>query len=215
MSHPVSGETILKQLNWRYATKAFDPARKVPAEDWKVLEQTLLLSPSSFGLQPCKFVVVTDPKVKEQLPAISWGQTQPRDCSHFVVFAARKELADADVDRFIAETARQRGMPVEALKGYRDIIAGSVQGATGHHLAWNSRQAYIALGFLLTQAAMLGIDACPMEGIETAKYDNLLGLDREGYVTLCAAAIGYRSPDDKYAGAKKVRYAASDVIRHV
>ena len=86
---PVSGESVHAQLKWRYATKKFDPNCKISAADWRVLEQVLVLAPSSFGMQPWKFFVVTNPKLKEQLPAVSWGQSQPKDCSHMVVLAAR------------------------------------------------------------------------------------------------------------------------------
>ncbi len=212
---PVSNESLMAQLNWRYATKSFDPAKKISPADWATLEQSLILTPSSFGLQPWKFFVITDPAVKTRLPAMSWDQPQVRDCSHLVVFTVRKVLDEAFVDQFLARTAEVRSLPVAALNGYKQMIMGSVNGSVGHHETWNARQAYIALGQLMTSAAMLGIDACPMEGIIKPEYEKLLETDKQGLAVVCACAVGYRSANDKYAHAPKVRFPASMVVQHV
>ena len=98
----VSADTLLRQLQWRYATKKFDPARKISDADWHCLEQALVLTPSSYGLQPMKFIVITDPAVREKLVSVSWKQRQPADCSHYVVFAARAANTEAPVDRYMA-----------------------------------------------------------------------------------------------------------------
>ena len=81
--------------------------------------------------------------------------------------------------------------------------------------AWSAKQVYIALGTLLTSAAMLGIDACPMEGIEPAKYDEILGLDKKGFATLMIATLGHRAADDPAANAAKVRFKPEDVVTHI
>src|SRR5579859_5001506 len=106
---PIPTGTLLEALNWRYATKKFDPAKKIPADLWAALEQALILAPSSYGLQPWKFVVVQDAVLRQKLSAASWGQTQPVDCSHYVVFAVRKDLDATHVDRFIDRTVEVRG----------------------------------------------------------------------------------------------------------
>ena len=136
-SHPLirdimttSPEQLLGALNWRYATKKFNAAATIPADLWKTLESALVLAPSSFGLQPWKFVVVTDPQVKAQLVPHSWGQSQPADCSHMVVFAVKTGLDPAHVDRFLARQIEVRGGSVEALAGYRGMMLGSLQKAT-------------------------------------------------------------------------------------
>ena len=90
-SKPVSNETLLAQLKWRYATKKFDPTKKISAEDWRTLEEALVLTPSSFGAQPWKFFVVTTPALKSKLVAASWGQKQPEECSHMLVLAIKKD----------------------------------------------------------------------------------------------------------------------------
>lgn len=210
-----SGKSILDQLNWRYATKQFDPSRVIDEKDWTTLEAAVLLAPSSYGLQPWKLVVVTDPAVRQQLPAAAWGQPQPRDCSHFVVFAAMKTTTADYVDRFIRLIAAQRDVSVDSLDGYRQAILGKVTGMKNGHLDWNSRQCYIALGILLQTAAMLSIDACPMEGIVREKMDSLLGLSESEYTAVVACALGYRSPDDTLAVSRKVRFPAEDMVRRI
>src|SRR5882724_5245857 len=166
--NPIKGEQLLIQLNWRYATKKFDPLRKISPEDWAVLEEALILSPSSYGLQPWTFVVITDQEMRERLFPATCNQCQILDCSHFVVFAARTKITDEDIDRHVARTAEVRGGTVEALKRFRDSVAGDL--ITGTRAAeareWAARQAHIALGNFMTSAALLGIDTCPMEGFE-------------------------------------------------
>ncbi|HTI69139.1 MAG TPA: NAD(P)H-dependent oxidoreductase [Candidatus Limnocylindria bacterium] len=217
MSQVITSEQLLAQLNWRYAAKKFDPARKIPAEIWATLEQSLILAPSSFGLQPWKFVVVTDPLVKQQLAAQSWGQTQPIECSHHVVFTVRKNLGADEVDHFIERVVEVRGVAKESLTGYRNVMVKSLEkaAAAGYVDQWQTHQVYIALGQFMASAAMLGIDTCPMEGIVPAEYDRVLGLTGTPYATVVACAVGYRSPDCKYATTPKVRFPASEVIQHV
>lgn len=206
---------LVDSYNWRYAVKKFDSTKRIDSETWAAIEKSLVLTPSSFGLQPWKFIVISSPENKAKLPAISWNQTQPGDCSHMVVFAARKALDEAYLDAFLASTAKMRNVPVESLAGYRKVILGFLQGTAGRHLAWSSNQTYIALGQLLASAAMLGVDACPMEGIVAAEYDKLLGLDGSDYTTVVGCALGFRHTDDHYAAQPKVRFDASEMISYL
>jgi nitroreductase len=214
---PISTNTLSEALHWRYATKKFDAERSIPDDTWAALEEALVLSPSSFGLQPWKFVVVRDRATREKLSAASHGQTQPLECSHFVVFAGRKGLGAPDVDHYLARISQVRGVPLESLKGYGDVMKHSADHARAAGIldGWMSRQVYIALGTFMTSAALLGVDACPMEGIEPAKYDEILGLSAKGYGALCACAAGYRSAHDKAASARKVRFDAKEVVAHI
>ncbi len=159
--------------------------------------------------------MISSPENKAKLPAISWNQPQPGDCSHMVVFAARKTVDQVYVDAFLARTAEQRNVPVESLIGYRTVVLEFLQNAAGRQLAWSSNQAYIALGQLLASAAMLGVDACPMEGIVSAEYDKLLGLEGGDYTTIVGCALGYRHVEDRYASMAKVRFDASDLVSHL
>jgi len=207
-------DQLINQLNWRYATKQFDAQRKIPAEDWAALEQALLLTPSSYGLQPWKFIMVKDPAARERLVSASWGQRQVADASHLVVFVVKNHLTEKDIEDYIDRIAQIRGVPGKSLEGFRDMMVGSIVNGmdAGQQKAWAARQAYIALGNFLNSAALLGIDACPMEGIEPEKYDAMLGLDRQGLSTVVAAAAGYRRADDSYASLKKVRFPKEQVL---
>ena len=172
----------------------------------------MVLTPSSFGLQPWKFLVIESQQVKDQLPAISWGQSQPKDCSHVVVFASLRTLTVEHVDHFLRDVARTRSTTIASLEGYRKVILGFMDATSGTHDVWSTHQTYIALGQLMATAAALGIDACPMEGIVPTKYDELLGLAGGLYATRVACALGYRHADDGYAHNAKVRFEADDVI---
>lgn len=213
----IAPEELLTQLNWRYATKQFDAQRKINPQTWAVLEETLVLTPSSFGLQPWKFLVITDPAVREQLVPASWGQRQVADASHLVVFAVKRNFGEADIDAYLNRIATVRGATRDSLNGYRDMMVGNL--ITNRDSAgrknWATNQTYIALGNFLTSAAVLGIDACPLEGIEPAKYDQILGLEKQGLTTAVVAAAGYRAATDKYASAKKVRFQKSEVLVEV
>ena len=204
------------QLRWRYACKKFDADKVIPRDTWKALEQSLVLAPSSFGLQPWKFVVVTTPAVKELLLPASWGQTQVRDASHLVVFAARNPMTAADVDRYIERIVHVRGVTRESLAGFQKVMHNFLdkppKGLTLNE--WAARQTYIALGTFMTAAAAVGLDTCPLEGIQPDKYDEILGLSALGYQTVVACAAGYRAADDRYAHVPKVRFATEDVILH-
>ena len=210
---PVPADTVLDALKWRYATKQFDPSKKISDADFGTLADALRLTPSSFGLQPWKFYVVTTQSVKDELHPASWNQNQVKDCSHLIVFAARKNIDAAYVEHFVDTTAKTRGTPREALKGMHDMILGFVQAAP-EKLAWSTHQCYIGLGMLMQTAAMLGIDACPMEGLVKADYDRILKVDPD-YATAVACPLGYREDGDKYATMKKVRFPASELFVNI
>lgn len=208
---------LIEQLQWRYAVKKFDNQKKISAHEWKTLEESLMLTPSSYGLQPWKFLVVQDAKVRKLLTPHSWNQSQVEDCSHFVVFAAKNSVDDAYLDFYFDEITRIRGVAKETTAGYRKMIASDLQQGPRSKIIpeWAIRQAYIALGNLMTCAAVLKIDTCPMEGISPPHYDEILGLKNTGYQTAVACAVGYRSAEDKYALAKKVRFSRERLIQTI
>ena len=214
---PITPTTLLDAQTWRYATKHFDSVKTIPAESWTALEQSLVLTPSSYGVQPWKFLVVTSPDLKEKLRPVSWNQAQVTDCSHYVVFTIKKNVTAEDVDRFMARTAEVRGVSAESLAAYRNIIVSDVvNGARSFSVnQWSTRQAYIALGNFMTSAALLGVDTCPMEGLEPVEYDKILNLFEKSYTTVVACAAGYRAADDKYAELAKVRFATSEVVEYL
>jgi nitroreductase len=207
---------LLASLEWRYATKAFD-TRKLPDATWAALEESLRLTPSSYGLQPWKFIVVNDPALRARLRPVSWNQTQVTDASHLLVFARRTEITEKDVNDFFHQMVSERGADAAKLEPYRQMMLGGVvQGkdAAGQK-EWAARQLYIALGQLMGAAAAMAIDTCPLEGIDPDAYTEILGLKGSGYEVVVACAVGYRSTEDKYASLKKIRYPASRVIAHV
>ena len=215
VSKPVSNDVIERQLAWRYATKVFDSSLTIPEADWQTLERALVLTPSSFGLQPWRFYVVTDAATKQQLKPASWNQSQIVDASHVVVFAIKANLGVAEIDRYIARTAEVRGVSVESLVKFRQMMVGSLESPTFDLNEWATRQVYIALGFFMSTAAMLGVDVCPIEGFEPSKYDEILGLTPTGYRSVVVAAAGYRSKADKNALLPKVRFKTDDVVTHI
>lgn len=209
-------EDILEILNWRYAVKKFDPTQKIAEKDWQVLEESLRLSPSSYGLQPWDFVVVQSPELRKKLTPVSWNQQQIEACSHLVVLTRLNKVTEEYVDRYIRRIAEVRGIPESTLHGFRGVMMSKVvkglpEVETPH---WTARQAYIAMGGFMTAAAMLQVDTCPIEGIEPEKYDEILGLTNTLYSTVAVLAAGYRAADDPLRTAKKVRFEKKDVIHY-
>jgi len=210
----MASEEILKQLHWRYATKKFDATQTIPDDLWKTLEQSLVLAPSSFGLQAWKFFVVRDPEVRQKLVEHSWGQTQVAEASHVVVFTIKKNVDAAYVDHYIARMSEVQGTPIDVLQGFANVVKGFLDRMSPEEIdIWTAKQVYIALGQFMTTAAMLNIDTCPMEGIIPAKYDELLGLD--GYMTKVVCPAGYRAVDDKSAARPKVRFPTEEMVQYI
>ncbi len=205
----------MEALSSRYATKQFDPTKKIWDADWQALLESLRLSPSSFGLQPWQFVVVQDPLVRKRLRSVAWNQSQVEDASHFVVFTTLKQVDASHVKKYIESTASIRSIPVESLKGYEDMMMNVVVHGSFNHLEWTRRQSYIAMGFLGLSAAMLGIDTCMLEGLDTSEFDKILGMENGKYTTVAAVAVGYRSDTDSTSIYKKSRFSMEDVIRVV
>ncbi|NET37588.1 MAG: NAD(P)H-dependent oxidoreductase [Cyanothece sp. SIO1E1] len=213
----IKPDKVLQQLQWRYATKQFDPTQKIPDDVWAVLEQSLVLAPSSFGLQPWKFFVIRNPDIRSKLVEYSWKQTQVVDASHLVVLAIKKDVDDSDVDRYVGRMSEVQGVPAESLEGFANVVKGFLENPPYplDKNEWATRQVYIALAQYMTCAAMLGVDTCPMEGFVPAKYDEILGLNGQGYTTVVVCPAGYRAADDKYASKPKVRYPKEAVIEYV
>jgi nitroreductase len=200
-------------LAWRYATKKFDPSKKISPEIWQALRQSLVQTPSSFGLQPWKFLIIDTPALRAQLRAVSWNQGQVEDAAHHVVFLARTEMTEADIDRLLDQQVAVRGTPRESLAGYRAMMVKSIVGASPEVIReWAARQVYLALGQFMLACASQKVDACPMEGLDPVKYDQILGLAGSGYRTVVACPVGYRAADDRYAELAKIRFPEADLI---
>jgi nitroreductase len=209
-----SNSAIEQQLSWRYATKRFDSTKNISDKDWHTLEESLRLSPSSFGLQPWKFINVKSPDIRAKLQPNSWNQSQIVEASHLVVIAAKKEVTHEDVENYLSLISSVRGVPASALQDYGNMMKGFLDNlaSQGACEAWSTRQAYLALGMLLSTAAALKVDTCPLEGINPVAYDEILNLNQTGYSTKVACALGYRSAEDATASYTKVRYPRAQVM---
>ena len=210
----VDNEVLFNQMNWRYACKKFDSTKTIREADWNILAETLRLTASSYGLQPWKFVIVQNTELRQQLLPLSWGQTPVTEASHFVVITYKEKMDEEHITKFIEQTAKTRGIDAAGLEGYKKMMLGDLVSGPRSEVInwWAQRQSYIAMGSFLTTAALMEIDTLPMEGLDPAGYDKVLGLEGSGYKTVAAIACGYRSADDKYASAKKVRFDMKDVV---
>lgn len=197
--------SLIDSLNWRYAAKRMS-GEKISETDLESILEATRLSASSLGLQPYTIMVITNPEVKKKLKAVGYNQPQIVESSHLLVFAAWDGINEDQVDEYIRNIAESRGVKVDALQGFSDMIQGKVKSFTkDEQQEWAARQVYIALGTALAAAAELRIDATPMEGFSTEKFDEILGLKEKGLKSVVMMAIGYRSKEDALAGAVKVR----------
>lgn len=202
---------VIEQLNWRTAVKLFDTEKKVSETEVGQLLEVLRLSPSSYGLQPWKFIVVKDVEIRKKLQTVSYNQAQVVDASHFVVLCSKTSLDQTGVDHYVETVATIRGIKKEDLVALEKTLSGFVAHKSADEFAlWSAKQVYIALGNLLTACAMAGIDACPMEGFEVSRYNEILGLSDLGLTANVVCAIGYRS--ESVDGRKKVRFSKDEVV---
>ena len=220
MEAKITTKELHETLMRRYATKMFKKGEKIPEEKWAAVEEAMLYAPTSSGLQPVGVVVVEEAGIREKLREASYGQAQITDASKIVIFCARTNVEETDAQRLVERIAEVRRVGVETMEGFRGMVAGMIKMHEAHGgpaavEAWAARQVYILLGFLLTSAALLGLDACPMEGFDPSKYDQILGLSKRGLAAKAVAAVGFRDPADKYATLPKVRFPADKIIIHL
>lgn len=197
---------IIDKLKWRYATKRFDPSKKLSKEKLDILKETFKLTATSFGLQPIKMVVVSNQAIKEQLMPLTFNQAQIRDASHVLVLCIEKEIdADFIVEHFkrVEET---RNTPRKILEPFEENLVNSFAEKQSKEIRqWMINQLYLTLGALLTVCAIEKIDSCPMEGFEPEKYNELLGLSELGLESVIVLPVGYRDESDFFISLKKVR----------
>ena len=200
---------LVEGLNWRYATKKFDVSKKVSTEDLEKIKEAVRLSASSYGLQAYKVLVIENPEIRQQLRAAAWNQTQVTDSSHVFVFCNYTNVDENLVDDYMQLTASTRGIEVDQLGDFKQMILGATSGLSQNEVAnWTSKQTYIALSTLLAATSELQIDACPMEGFDKEKFNEILGLKEKGLSVSVIAAVGYRAEEDAMQFAPKVRKPA-------
>lgn len=203
---------IHEALDWRYAVREFSP-EKLDAQTVETLVDAARKSASSYGLQPYKILIVESKSVRQDLLPYSFGQQKVLDCSHLIVFAAQTDIGDNTVDRYVRQFVKTRGVPAEEISGYvRHMKEALAAKSRAEKQAWAHQQAYIALGTLLTAAASMRIDSCPMTGFDHKAYDEVLGLAKLGLETTAIVALGYRSARDRTSGLPKVRFDYDNLV---
>jgi nitroreductase len=203
---------IIDALNWRYAVRRFSK-EKLDEHRVEALLTATRLSATSYGLQPYRLVVINERQTREKLLPFAMGQDKVVDCSHLVVLAARTAIDDDMIDQYIESVAQVRDVPLDELQGLTDHMKGVFAGMSQQHRkAWAHQQTYIALGTLLTAAAAMKIDSCPMTGFEPEGFDHILGLADMGLESSVICALGVRHRDDSNAGLPKVRYRHSEMV---
>lgn len=199
-------ENYIDNLNWRYATKKFDTTKKLSDETVETLLKSLQLSASSYGLQPYEIFVISDKETKEQLQVAGWNQAQFTDASHIFIFAGLKHLDEDYIDSYIKNISKIRDIHVQDLRALKEkLINNIVKHPKEEQKQWAQKQSYLALGNLLSAAAHLKVDTCPMEGFDAEKIDEVLGITGTNLSTAVIASAGYRSEEDAMQHAKKVR----------
>lgn len=203
----------IEALKWRYATKKFDKNRVLSEEKMEILKQAFNLTATSYGLQPIKMVIVHNKKVQAKLVECSMNQQQVASASHVLVLCIEREINKEFIENYFNFVQKIRATPNEILSPFKDFLIDDFKNKHIDEIAsWATNQAFLAMGTLLTVAATEAIDACPMEGFEPDKYDEVLGLDKMNLRSVLVLPVGYRAKDDMFSEFKKVRRPLSDVI---
>ena len=206
-------ENYIESLNWRYATKKYDPTKKVSAQDLETLKEAVQLSVSYMGLQPYKVLIIENPEVRQKLKAAGYNQDGITESSQLFVFAYEKNVSENHVDAYMDNISKVREVEKESLKPFEDMVNGFINNQTEEGKnEWAAKQAYIALSTLINTAALLKIDATPMEGFNAQQFDEILGLDKLGLSTAVIAAVGYRHEEDGFQHFKKVRKPQNELF---
>ncbi|EZH73962.1 nitroreductase [Aquimarina atlantica] len=204
---------IIESLHWRYATKKFDTKQIVSQEKIDTLTEAFNLTATSYGLQPLKLVVIKNKDLQKELTSHSWNQQQVADASHVLVFCIEKTIGEQYISKYFDTVKEIRDTPEEILKPFKEQLVDSFTYKSPEEISnWAAKQAYLALGNILTVCAIEKIDSCPMEGFIPEKYDELLNLNDLGLTSVLVLPIGYRAEDDMFSELKKVRRPITDTI---
>ena len=197
---------LIEALEWRYACKKFDTDKRISDTDLDTILDSIQLTPSSYGLQPIKVLLIETKELREQIKPIAWNQAQVVDASHLLVFCHYTALSESYVDQHVSLMANTRNLPIEKLQGFGTHVKSSSATMDADHVnQWTGKQTYIALGQVLLSCALLKIDATPMEGFDRRALDELLDLSKDGLSASLLCPIGYRHAEDPYITLKKVR----------
>lgn len=205
--------SIIEKLNWRYATKKFDTTKQLSDSQLEILKEAFNLTALSYGLQTLKMVVVGDKSIRENLVALAFGQRQVADASHLLVLCIQNEIDTDDVEEHFDTVKAIRNTPDEILDPFKEQLKSTIETMPDSKKSdWATKQAYIALGNLMTVCAIEEIDSCPMEGFLPEELDKVLNLDKYELKSVLLLPVGFRAEDDMFASLKKVRKPISDTV---
>ncbi len=204
---------IIEKLQWRYATKKFDVNTSISQEKLNIIKEAFNLTATSYGLQPVKLVIIKNKALQEQLVAPSMNQSQVAQASHVLVFCTETKIDTAYIENYFDRIKAIRNTPDEVLNPFKNFLIDDFKGKSETDIKiWAVKQAYLAMGNLLTVCAIEDIDACPMEGFSPKAYDEILDLGSKGLQSVLVLPIGYRAADDMFADFKKVRKDINEVV---
>ena len=204
---------VIESLNWRYATKKFDSTKKLSQKKLEILKQAFKLTPTSYGVQTMKMVIVSDDATKSKMIPLCYGQEQVKGASHVLAICIQDDVSEKDVDDYFDDVVKIRNTPETILSKYRTELKDFVNAQSVQELEnWCVNQVYIALGNLMTACAIEEIDSCPMEGFLPDKIDELLDLKKYNLKSVLLLPVGYRAKDDMFSEMKKVRKDLSETI---
>jgi nitroreductase len=205
--------SIIEKLNWRYATKKFDTAQQLSDSQMDTLKEAFNLTALSYGLQTLKMVVISDKELREKLVPVSYGQRQVADASHLLVLCIQNEINTNDIDEHFDTVKSIRNTPDEVLDPFKAELKSTIETMPETKKSdWATKQAYIALGNLMTVCAVEEIDSCPMEGFIPEELDKVLKLGQYGLKSVLLLPVGFRAEDDMFASLKKVRKPISSTV---
>lgn len=197
---------LLENLKWRYATKIFENEKKVSKQDLDILKEAIQLTPTSYGLQPFKILIIKDLKIRIKLSTASYDQPQITTASHLFIFCNYTELPKNEIENYIQLTAKTQNISPKNLEGYKQLITNDLKQRNQKELQnWSKNQNYIAMSNLLNACAELKIDACPMEGFDNEAYNEILDLNKLQLNASIIVPIGYRAIHDNSQFREKVR----------
>ena len=205
------GKNIIESLNNRYATKIFDTNKRITQDHLNIIVEAVRLTPTSFGLQLMKLVIVENKDLRKELLLHSFGQNQVVDASHLIILCREKIANKSHISDYISNVATTRNLSIDSLNNFKNMMENYVFSMSdSDRNEWMNKQVYIALGNLLTTCAILKIDSCPMEGFKPNEYSKTLSLEEKNLEAVLVIPVGYRSENDKNAIAKKVRRLESE-----
>ena len=206
----------IQHLNWRYATKKYNGSQ-IDKDNLHTILESIRLTPTSLGIQPFKVLVIDNPELREKMLPIAYNQSQIKDASHIILFAANTQISEENINSYMNNVATTRQMPVENLAGFKGMINGFVGSKNEAEITeWACRQCYIALGIAMATAAALKVDTTPMEGYKANEMDELFNLKAQGYTSAVLLALGHRDAEnDQLAKLAKVRKSGEEMFEFI